>query len=179
MKIETCPKAIDKPGSTLKRKFAPPLKESAAPACLLDSTLPLYLTRHPCGVVPQPPPLVLHKNLSPWCEYHSISLRSCRLVLTPTFFLRMTVTSPSVCTQNVIATYGRYGVDDIRRSDQIRALMDRPTNIRNMSVIAHGMFLFGSVRGLASAHHPLLPLSSRPRQIHPHRLSRLKGRYHR
>ncbi|CAK5282542.1 unnamed protein product [Mycena citricolor] len=43
--------------------------------------------------------------------------------------------------------------------DEIRALMDKPHNIRNMSVIAHG--------------------ACRPWQIDAYRLARLESRHHR
>jgi len=33
-----------------------------------------------------------------------------------------------------------FNADAFKLIDQIRGLMDKPTNIRNMSVIAHGMF---------------------------------------
>ena len=50
-------------------------------------------------------------------------------------------TSPSVCHRSFTWMWAWYTYKSLLWStDQIRALMDKPTNIRNMSVIAHGTF---------------------------------------
>ena len=65
----------------------------------------------------------------------------------------------------IVGGIGRMADESLK----IRALMDKPANIRNMSVIAHGK----PTSQLLSPNSPLtLHLGSRPRKIYPYRFPR-------